>query len=64
MNDRPQPRQPVAAGVSFPPRGIVPERDGMLEEEALAAMDERGRLGRRAIVGATPGREVELACLT
>jgi hypothetical protein len=35
----------------------------VLEQEALAAVDERGGGGANAVVGAAARREVELACL-
>ena len=44
-------------------RRLGVDHGGMLELEALIAMDEGGGMGGHAVVGATPGHEVQLAGL-
>jgi hypothetical protein len=56
--------EPVAGGVSFVRRCVGVEHDRVLEQEALVAVGEGGRVSARAVVRAAPGREVELAGLT
>jgi hypothetical protein len=50
MRERPGPVEPP-----------VPVAGDVIQQEPLAAVDERGRVGRHAVVRTTHGREVELA---
>jgi hypothetical protein len=52
------------ARVSFVCRYVGVEHDRVLEQEALVAVRERGRVSARAVGRAGPGREVKLAALT
>jgi hypothetical protein len=60
MHQRPRARQPVAGGAALGRCGVGTDLDQVLDQEALAAVDEGGGVGGHAIVGTAPRQEIHL----